>query len=187
MHGACVDGPSPKMLSLKTLSPKTMWRAAPQWAVDEERAMLRFEFLFDLSADVGELISLGPCPLGERRVVYIDGGSFAGPRLRGSIVGGADWQILRSDGALELDARYAIRDQGGAVVQVLSQGYRHGPPDVMERLGRGEDVDPASYFFRTIMRFETGAGELAWLNKTIAVATAVRRARRVEIKAWQLL
>jgi hypothetical protein len=149
--------------------------------------MIELEFLFDLTAEVGELVSLGPCPLGERRVVYITGGRFEGPAMRGRIVGGADWQILRSDGALELDARYAIEEESGAVVQVLSQGYRHGPPEVMARLARGEDVDPASYFFRTAMRFETGAGGLAWLNKTIAVATAGRRARRVELRAWRLL
>ena len=125
--------------------------------------MLKFEFLFTLSADVGELISLGPCPLGERRVVYITSGTFEGPAMRGEILGGADWQILRSDGALELDARYAIKD------------------------ARGEDVDPASYFFRATMRFETGASELAWLNKTIAVATAERKARRVEVQAFRLL
>ena len=75
--------------------------------------MIELEFLFDLTAEVGELVSLGPCPLGERRVVYITGGRFEGPAMRGRIVGGADWQILRSDGALELDARYAIEDEGG--------------------------------------------------------------------------
>jgi hypothetical protein len=149
--------------------------------------MIQLEFLFMLSADVGELISLGPCPLGERRVVYIDGGTFEGPAMRGKILGGADWQILRSDGALELDARYAIKEQGGAVIQVLSQGYRHGPPEVMARLARGEDVDPASYFFRTAMRFETGAPEFAWLNKTLAISSAERKARKVEIRTWRVL
>jgi len=149
--------------------------------------MLEFDFLFTLSADVGELITLGPCPLGERRVVYINSGRFEGPTMRGEIVGGADWQILRSDGVLELDARYAIREERGGVVKVVSQGYRHGPPEVMTRLARGEDVDPASYFFRATMRFETGASELAWLNKTIAVATAERKARRVEVRAYRLL
>jgi len=149
--------------------------------------MLEFDFLFNLTADVGELISLGPCPLGERRVVYIDSGSFEGPAMRGTILGGADWQVLRGDGALELDARYAIKEARGGVVQVLSQGLRHGPPEVMAQLARGEDVDPARYFFRTIMRFETGASDLAWLNRTIAVATAARQARRVEIRAWRLL
>jgi hypothetical protein len=149
--------------------------------------MLKFEFLFNLTADVGELVSLGAGPLGQRRVVYIGTGSFEGPALRGELIGGADWQILRSDGVLELDARYAIKEQGGGVVQVLSQGLRHGPPEVMARLARGEEVDPESYFFRTVMRFETGKDELAWLNKTIAIATAVRKARQVQLNAWRLM
>lgn len=149
--------------------------------------MVKLEFLFTLSADVGELVSLGPCPLGERRVVYINSGTFEGPALRGKILGGADWQILRSDGTLELDARYAIKEQGGAVIQVLSQGYRHGPPEVMARLARGEDVDPASYFFRTAMRFETGAKEFAWLNNTLAICSAERKARKVEVRAWRVM
>jgi hypothetical protein len=148
----------------------------------------RLEYLLTLTADVGELVTCGAAPLGERRVVNITGGSFEGPQLRGAILpGGADWQIARSDGVLELDARYALKETRGGLVQVTSQGYRHGPPEVMARLARGEDVDPASYFFRTIMRFETGASELAWLNKTIAVANARRKARRVEVEAWRIL
>ncbi len=145
------------------------------------------EFLFTLSAEVGEIVSLGAAPLGERRVVQITGGSFEGPQMRGTVLGGADWQIVRTDGAIELDARYAIKEYRGGIVQVVSQGMRHGPPEVLAQLSRGEDVPADRYFFRTIMRFETGASELAQLNKTIAVATAARRARRVELQAWRLL
>jgi len=150
--------------------------------------MLEFEFLCTLSVDVGELVSLGPAPLGERRVVAITGGTFDGPALRGEILpGGADWQIARSDGVLDIDARYVLKEAGGGLARVHSQGYRHGPPSVLAALARGEQVDPASYFFRTVLRFETGAADLAWLNKTIAVATAERRARRVELQAFRLL
>jgi hypothetical protein len=150
--------------------------------------MLQFEFLCAVSADVGELVTLGPAPLGERRVVHLLGGTFEGPQIRGEVLpGGADWQIARRDGVLELDARYVLKEERGGLVQVVSRGLRHGPPEVMARLGRGETVDPNEYFFRTIMRFETGADDLAWLNRTIAVATAERKARRVELKAWRLL
>jgi hypothetical protein len=90
--------------------------------------MLRFEFLFDLTAEVGELISMGEAPLGERRLIEITGGSFEGPRLRGKVLSGNDWQIARRDGVLELDARYVIKDERGGLVRVVSQGYRHGPP-----------------------------------------------------------
>ena len=150
--------------------------------------MLRFEFLCSISAEVGELVSLGPAPLGERRVVAIDGGTFEGPAMRGKILpGGADWQIARSDGVLDIDAAYVLKEERGGLVRVHSQGYRHGPPEVLAGLARGEDVDPAKYFFRTVLRFETGAPDLAWLNKTIAVATAERKARRVELRAFRLL
>jgi Protein of unknown function (DUF3237) len=144
----------------------------------------QLEYLMSISAEVGELMSMGPAPLGERRVVTITGGTFAGPLLHGDIVGGADWQIARRDGVLELDARYALREARGGLVQVVSQGFRHGPPEVLARLARGEDVDPASYFFRTFMRFETGAAELAFLNRTMALATARRQARRVELQCF---
>jgi len=148
----------------------------------------RFEYLMNLSVDVGNVVSMGPGPIGERRVVGILGGTFEGSGLRGEVLpGGADWQIARSDGVLDLDARYALKEQAGGVVRVLSQGYRHGPAEVLEALGRGEDVDPAKYFFRTIMRFETGAPYLEWLNRTIAVATAKREAQRVLLSAYRLL
>jgi hypothetical protein len=70
---------------------------------------------------------------------------------------------------------------------VVSQGYRHGSSEVLAALARGEEVDPATYFFRTITRFETGAPYLEWLNRTIAVASAERKARRVLLSAYKLL
>jgi hypothetical protein len=147
----------------------------------------QLEFLMAISAEVGELVTMGAAPLGERRVVYITGGTFAGPGLRGDVLAGADWQIARRDGALELDARYALKEERGGIVQVISQGMRHGPAEVLARLARGEAVDPASYFFRTFMRFETGAPELAFLNTTMALATAARHARKVELRCYRVM
>ena len=141
-----------------------------------------------LAVDVGDVVTMGPGPLGERRVVGILGGTFEGPEMRGEVLpGGADWQIVRKDGVLDLDARYALKDQAGGIIRVVSQGYRHGSPEVLEALARGEHVDPSRYFFRTIMRFETGAPYLESLNKTIAVATAERKARQVLLTAYKLL
>jgi hypothetical protein len=148
----------------------------------------QLEFLISLAVDVGEIVSMGEGPLGERRVVTILGGTFEGPELRGEVLsGGADWQIVRRDGVLDLDARYALKESNGGVVRVTSQGYRHGPPDVLSALARGDEVDPSKYFFRTVMRFETGAPGLEWLNRTIALATAQRKARRVLLSAYRVL
>ncbi len=147
----------------------------------------RLEFLMNLAVDVGDVVSMGAGPLGERRVVAILGGTFEGPALRGVVLPGADWQIARADGVLDIDAHYALKEQAGGLVRVVSQGYRHASRDVLAALARGEEVDPATYFFRTVMRFETGAPYLEWLNRTIAVATAERRARQVLLSAHRLL
>ena len=147
----------------------------------------RFEPLMSLIVNVGEVVSMGDGPLGERRVVAITGGAFEGPAIRGEVLPGADWQIARRDGVLDIDARYALKEQAGGLVRVLSQGYRHGPDQVLEALARGDEVDPAAYFFRTIMRFETGAPYLDWLNGVIAVAIGERQARRVLLEAYRLL
>jgi hypothetical protein len=147
----------------------------------------RFEFLMSLAVDVGEVASMGEGPLGERRVVAIMGGTFEGPGIAGVVVPGADWQIARRDGVLEIDARYALQEAGGGLIRVVSQGYRHGPAEVLASLARGDEVDPTAYFFRTIMRFETGAPHLEWLNKTIAVAIGERHTDRVFLEAHKLL
>jgi hypothetical protein len=155
---------------------------------ERKESVLQFDFLMTLSVNVGEIVSMGSAPLGERRVVSIDGGTFEGPEMRGQILpGGADWQIARSDGVLDIDARYVLNAEGHGLIQVVSQGYRHGPVEVLAALARGEDVEPEKYFFRTVMRFETGAPSLAFLNGTIAIATGKREARQVILTAYRLL
>jgi hypothetical protein len=152
------------------------------------RIMLAFRPLFDAHVEVAEALSLGRTPIGARRVVSILGGSFRGDRLAGRIrAGGADWQIIGDDGAARLDARYTLETEGGALVQVRSQGIRHGPPEILAQLAAGEAVDPARYYFRTVLRFETAAPDLDWLNRVIAVARGARRPRAVELQAYELL
>jgi uncharacterized protein DUF3237 len=147
----------------------------------------QFEFLMDVSADLGEIVSMGAAPLGERRVVDILAGTFEGPDISGDVLPGTDWQIVRKDGVLDVDARYILKEKRGGLVRVVSQGYRYGAADVLEAIARGDAVDPSTYFFRTIMRFETGAPYLGWLNRTIGVASAERQARRVLLHVYKLL
>jgi hypothetical protein len=147
-----------------------------------------FRPLFDAQVELADVVSVGRTPLGERRVVHILGGAVQGERLRGRILaGGADWQVVRADGAAELDARYTLEVDDGALVQVRSRGLRHGPPDVLARLAAGEPVDPGAYYFRTALRFEVGAPRLDWLNRVIAVGLGARRPRAVELRVFELL
>jgi hypothetical protein len=120
---------------------------------------------------------IGAVPHGTRLTAPIATGHFEGPRLRGRVLpGGGDWTLLRGDGVLELDLRLALETDDGALIHMASFGLRHGPPEVMAALGRGESVDPSSYYFRTTARFETGHPEYAFLNRLVAVSSGDRRA-----------
>ena len=130
---------------------------------------------------------LGETPLGRRRIIGITGGKFSGARLSGRILpGGADWQVIRSDGVACLDARYTLETSDGALIYVNNKGYRHGPKEAMERLSRGEDVDPTLICTRTTPWFETSAPQYAWLNRSICVATGARRAAAVELDFYEV-
>ncbi len=130
---------------------------------------------------------LGDTPLGRRRVIPITGGTFRGEKLAGRVLpGGADWQLVRADGVAELDARYTLETTDGALVYVSNFGYRHGPAEVLQRLAAGEALDPSLYYMRTTPRFETSAERYAWLNRTICVATGVRKAAAVELEIFEV-
>ena len=114
--------------------------------------------------------SLGATPHGKRITFPISGGSFEGDRLRGKVLpGGGDWALLRDDGVLELDLRVTLETDDGALIHMTFDGLRHGPADVIAALGRGEKVDPSSYYFRTVPRFETAAPKYAFLNRIVCV------------------
>lgn len=141
-----------------------------------------------LTVELEDILFLGHTPYGDRRVVHITGGRFEGPRLSGRIIpGGADWQIVRADGVADLKARYTLETGAGERVLVRSEGLRHGPPEVLERVMRGEPVDPNSYYFRTVLRFETAARSLQWLNRILSIARGVREARTVRLAVFEVL
>ncbi|HEX9104444.1 MAG TPA: DUF3237 domain-containing protein [Polyangia bacterium] len=119
---------------------------------------------------------LGAAPHGTRVIAPITGGTFEGPRLRGEVLaGGGDWTLLRSDAVLELDLRLTLQTDDGALLYLSSFGLRHGPPDVLAALARGEAVDPSAYYFRTTPKLETSAPQYAFLNRLVAIASGDRR------------
>lgn len=140
-----------------------------------------------IRCEVGAVVTLGPAKYGERRYVPLLGGSVCGPELNGTIVeGGVDWQVARTDGVLDIAAHYVIRADDGALIEVQSNGMRHGPPQVMERLARGEAVARDEYFFRTVVRFTTGAAAWLHLNRTLALACGQREARLVLLDLYRI-
>lgn len=154
----------------------------------EEEEMLRLEPMFRATITLAPPQELGDAPLGRRRIIPITGGRIEGARLKGTVLpGGADWQIVRTDGVADLDARYTIQTDDGALIYVSNRGLRHGSPEVLARLARGEDVAPAEYYMRTQPWFETGDPRYAWLNRTICVGSGARRRDRVELEFFEVL
>ncbi len=146
------------------------------------------EFLFQANVKLGEAIHVSKTPLGERRYIPINGGSFTGKKLSGEVLpGGADWQLVRADGSAVLNARYTLLTDDNALIYVENRGVRWGEPGVLAKLARGEMVDPSSYYFRTTPQFETGAHQYLWLNDVIAVCSGVRLAEAVIIDFYAVL
>ncbi len=109
------------------------------------------------TVNVGPALVVGDGPHGLRRIIAIEGGTFTGPRLSGKVLpGGADWQVIRPDGVAEIEARYTLETDDGALIYVRNPGIRTAPKAVMDRLARGERCDPSEYYFRTCPVFETG-------------------------------
>ena len=144
--------------------------------------------IFVITSTLAGIQKLGNTPYGERRIINILGGAVEGEKLKGKVLpGGADWQIVRADGVVHLTARYTVETETGAQILVNSEGYRHGPPEVMARLARDEPVDRSLYYFRAFIRFETADPQAAWLNRILAVGYGARENRAVRLDVHEVL
>ena len=138
-----------------------------------------------LEVEAGPVLDMGNARYGRRRIVPIAGGRVSGPRLSGRIIGGgADWQTVSADGVAEMDARYALETDDGAIVEIIDRGFRHGPEDVMKRLAAGEPVAPDAYYMRSTVRLESGHPDYAWLNRMAFVGTGARTSTGVRIDIY---
>jgi len=147
------------------------------------------EFVYEAEANLGGRIPIGETPDGTRRIIPIfEGGRVAGPRLKGTMMGhAADWQLTRPDDVTVVEAIYALRTDDDVIIQIRNKGLRHGPPDVMARLAAGDDVDPASYYFRTVPEFIAPIGRYDWLNRSVFVCSGARYASSIKLWVWRVV
>jgi hypothetical protein len=95
--------------------------------------------------------------LGTRRIVRVMGGRFWSKDLNGTILeGGGDWQQIRSDGVVEIDTRYTLKTEDGALIYLTNQGLRDGG------------------YMRTFSRFESNDERYTWLNKRLFVSDGAK-------------
>jgi hypothetical protein len=145
-------------------------------------------FTFAIRAKVGPIQDLGQTSRGHRRIIDILGGEVSGPTLEGEILpGGADWQIVRPDGTIEVVARYTIKARSGATIYVQNEGLRVATPEILKRMTAGELLPPDAYYFRTTPKFETAEPSLKWLERALFVGRAARTPDRVVIGFHEVL
>jgi muconolactone delta-isomerase len=133
--------------------------------------------VYRLEATLAPPLELGEVARGHRRIVALTGGECSGPEISGRLLPGAsaDWQTILPDGTALGDIRYVLETDRGDLLYVQSHGIRHGSPEVLARLGRGDGVEPNEYTFRTTTEIETAASDLDWLNKGVFVSVAARQ------------
>ena len=154
---------------------------------------LQTRYVFTITALIGNVTSAGEIGTGVRRIIPIHGGEVKGPGLdgegiKGKVCGfGADFQIIRPNELIELEAKYAFETDDGATVYVENRGIRFGPVELLEKLKRGEPVDPKLIYFRTQPRFETGHDKYRWLMQHIFIGSAARHPDRVIVDVHMVL
>ena len=149
---------------------------------------LQTRYVFTIAAFAGSPTSAGDIGTGVRRIIPVTGGEVKGRDLNGRVLaGGADFQIIRPNQLIELEAKYAFETDDGAVVYVENRGIRFGPIELMERLNRGEAVDPNLIYFRTVPKFETGTAKYRWLMQRLFIGSAARHVDRVVIDVHEVL
>ncbi len=150
--------------------------------------VLETKYVFTITAHVGEVTTAGEIGHGVRRIIPITGGEVRGKNVNGKVCAfGADFQIIRPNELIELEAKYAFETDDGATVYVENRGIRFGPVDLLQKLKRGEPVDPQLIYCRTVPRFETGHANYRWLMENLFVASVARHADRVVIDVHQVL
>src|SRR6201996_4539332 len=150
--------------------------------------VLQTKYVFTITAHIAGVTTAGDIGSGIRRIIPITGGEVKGEGINGKVCAfGADFQIIRPNELIDLEAKYAFETDDGATIYVENRGIRFRPLDLLEKLKRGEPVDPALIYFRTHPRFETGHEKYRWLMQHIFVGSAARHADRVIIDVHMVL
>jgi len=151
-------------------------------------AALHTKYVFSLAIKVGARIVAGDHGHGVRRIIPILGGEVRGEGMKGTIFPvGADFQVIRPNGFTELEAKYAFEMDDGAIVYIENIGIRFGRKELLDRIAKGEIVDPASIYFRSVPKFETGSEKYRWLMENLFIGVGARHPDRVEIDVHQVL
>jgi hypothetical protein len=148
----------------------------------------QLRFVFEARVDIGPSEHVGHGAGDELSFTPITGGTVDGPRLRGSVVpGGGDWAVQRGPTTCELDARYLVRAEDGALIDIVNRGYYRASPEVMAQAEAGEEVDPSLVYFRTSPVFRTDAPAHRWLSESVFIGLARDERGQVCVRFFEVL
>ncbi|MWB76506.1 DUF3237 family protein [Pseudooceanicola sp. 216_PA32_1] len=143
--------------------------------------------LFDLSLEVGPPLDLRGADGTGRCVFHVPGGTFAGERLRGSVLPvSGDW-LTTERGYSRVEVRAMLRTDDNALIYMTYGGINTLTAAIRDRIAGGEDVDAGEYYFRTAPMFETAAPQYDWLNRVVAVGMGKRTGAGVEYRVCEVL
>ena len=143
----------------------------------------RLEFAMEvrLRFPQGQMIANVPAG-GARSAVYVESGTFEGPRLKGRATpwSGGDYAYFRPDDVAVFDARYMLEEEDGTLILLNNRGYLWGrKPGTMQRLrdwafNNGPAVPHEEYYLRGNPTFETPVGKHDWLTKHVFIGVGER-------------
>ena len=147
------------------------------------------EFALEIRMSLGARMHIPLAHGYTRGAVLVQGGTFSGPGLSGTLVegSGGDFPLVRRDGGGRFDSQYLLRTDDGAYILKRSAGVRHADPAVIRRLMAGEEVDPHAYYMRMTPRFEAPAGPYDWLNRTLFVGVGRRNPTGSLFRFWKVV
>ncbi|MCP5146190.1 MAG: DUF3237 domain-containing protein [Gammaproteobacteria bacterium] len=143
----------------------------------------RLEFAMEVTLEFTRVQNIEDMPQGfGRGAVYLDGGSFQGPKLRGRAVpdSGGDYAMFRPDDVLSFDARYLLEEDDGTMIVIYNAGYLWGrQPDTMAKIrewifNNGPEVPHSEYYLRAFPRFEVQSGKHDWLMRHVFIGVGER-------------
>ena len=139
-------------------------------------------YAFTVTATLLPALEQGQIDGGRQRFIAITGGTVSGPSFEGEVMpGGGDWQTILPEGLTLVEARYFLKATDGTIIEVTNTGVRTATPDVIEKLAKGEPVDPSAYYFRTTPSFRVEAGPHEWMRRKAFVARGIRKPDSVVI------
>ncbi len=149
---------------------------------------MKLEPLMTLHADLKAPAEVGAGPYGRRVIFDVTGGTFEGPRLRGTILSsGGDWILIDAEGVGHLDVRVTLKTEDGALIYGQYYGVIVMDEKVNAALTRGKAIEYGDTYFVTQPRFETGDARYSWLNRVMAVAEGRVVPGAVEYRVFELV